>query len=151
VDSPFYAEKKSPVKRAAAITAERALRLVEAGSVRADSCRGAGSVRLDAFLERLPAPQLTLSVAKATWEAVRATVSIKSSRARPMLTIPAFQNLVNCEATMTLDEVKGNLEQMLVELRVTPADVRGKARSVTDFEYLFVQLAAGGPQRFPGS
>lgn len=61
-----------------------------------------------------------------------------------MLTIPAFQNLVNCEATMTLEEVKGFLEQMLVELRVTPADVRGKARSVTDFEYRFVQLAAGG-------
>ena len=144
MDSPFYAEKKSPVKRAAAITAERALRLVEAGSVRADSCRGAGSVRLDAFLERLPAQQFTLAVATATWEAVRATVTIKSSRAQPMLTIPAFQNLVNCEATMTLDEVKGFLEQMLMELRVTPEDVRGKARSVADLEYLFVQLAAGG-------
>ena len=66
VDLPFYAENKSPVVRAAAITAERALRLVEAGSVRADSCMGAGSLRLDAFLERLPAPKLTLPVAKAT-------------------------------------------------------------------------------------
>ena len=127
MDSPFYAEKKSPVKRAAAITAERALRLVEASSVRADRCRGAGSVRLDAFLERLPAQRFTLAVATATWEAVRATVTIKSSRAQPMLTIPAFQDLVNCEATMTLDEVKGFLEQMLRELRVTPEDVRGKA------------------------
>lgn len=44
---------------------------------------------------------------------------------------------------MTREEVTGFLEQMLVELRVTPADVRGKAQSVTDFEYLFVQLAAG--------
>ena len=144
MDSPFYAEKKSPVKRAAVITAERALRLVEAGPVRADSCRGAGSERLDAFMERLPAQQFTLAVATATWKAVRATVTMKSSRTRPMLTIPAFQNLVNCEATMTLDEVKEFLEQMLMELRVTPEDVKGKARSVADLEYLFVQLAAGG-------
>ena len=42
-----------------------------------------------------------------------------------------------------MPEVKGFLEQMLLELRVTPADVRGKARSVADFEYLFVQLADG--------